>query len=761
MPLTDRMLDSILTSNIEYAIISWRMNLSRKNKEILIASLTPYFLERAEFWFSQNFAKIKSLAQTQVWWRENTVFLEIDQRINLFELLRRLTDMGYERVQTLGAKGELAQRGGILDIFPINAEHAWRLEFTGNSLAEIFTLEIKALRKDEEIKKSLLKRAAQSLLSSLKPDEFVVHLDHGIGVFKGYATHPGGQLSLSQPTPQSSEKFLVIEYAKSDKLYVPLALEEKLSRYIGFETPIVHRLGGTLWYNTKRKVKASAIETAQQLFEIYSRRAASRGFKFPVDDALQKELEDSFEYIETDDQLRVLRDVKKDMESEKPMDRLICGDVGFGKTEVALRAAFKAVAAGKQVAILTPTTILAHQHSQTFLKRLKKFPINIALLSRLESKKEQKETIKKIKENKIDIAIGTHRLIQKDVEFSNLGLVIIDEEQRFGVKQKEKFKEWRAGVDVLSLSATPIPRTMHLALSGLRDISLIQTAPPGRLPVKTIIEPYSQKTVKGAIEKEIERGGQVYYLHNRVETIELVKRQIEKLLNIPSPPMRGGVGWGAENRTNTTSPLSPPQLRRGGILPRVAIAHGRMNEKQLIKVMDEFGAGQIDILIATTIIENGLDFPNVNTLIVDNATKLGLAQSYQIRGRIGRSNRQAYSYFLYNVKLRPQAPDTTLLPNDSQASGRNGIPHRKSRAQSGQKGLPGAWTKNLTDITQQRLDALKEAEALGSGYQIALRDLEIRGAGNILGREQSGSINAVGLNLYVQMLNEAVEEMKK
>jgi len=702
--------------------------MSSSDKKILIASLTPYFLERDIFWFSQNFKKIEELSKTQVWWRENTVFLEPDQKINLFELLRRLTEMGYERVQTLGAKGELAQRGGILDISPINTENGFRLEFAGNRLAEIFPLEIKVLKKEKELKKSLASRLPQNLLSTLKPEEFVVHLDHGIGVFKGFAKELGGELSSSAPTPETKEKYFVIEYAKADKLYVPLDLEEKLARYIGFETPIVHRLGGTLWYNTKRKVKESVIATARQLFEIYSKRAASCGFQFPTDDDLQKELEESFEYIETDDQLRALQDVKKDMESEKPMDRLICGDVGFGKTEVALRVAFKAVTAGKQVAILTPTTILAHQHFHNFSDRLKKFPVVVALLSRLESKTQQHQSIKKIKEGRIDIVIGTHRLIQKDVEFANLGLVIIDEEQRFGVKQKEKFKELRAGaaprgdspqgeafygVDVLSLSATPIPRTMHLAISGLRDISLIQTAPPGRLPVKTIIEPYAQKTVKEAIEKELARGGQVYYLHNRVETIGLAKRQIENLLKSSPPQLRGRLRGGGVNFDFNTPPYPSPHLR-GGKKINIAIAHGRMHEKQLVEVMDKFGNREIDILIATTIIENGLDIPNVNTLIVDNATKLGLAQSYQLRGRIGRSNIQAFAYFLYNAKY-------------------------------------------LTDIAQQRLDALKEAEALGSGYQIALRDLEIRGAGNVLGREQSGSINAVGLNLYVQMLNEAVD----
>jgi len=683
-------------------------------EKIFIASITPYFLERGILWFSQNFSKIEQVSKTQVWWKENTIFLEKDQQINLFELLRRLTEMGYERVQTLGLKGEFSQRGGILDIFPINDEIAYRLEFIGNRLAEIFPLELPKsdLKGTRGLTSKLSKRTPLKLLSNLKPEEFIVHLDHGIGVFNGYSIEPGGLISLVSPTPESAEKFFVIEYAKNDKLYVPLELENKLSRWIGFETPIVHRLGGTLWYKTKRKVKESAQDMAKQLFELYAHRAASQGFKFPSDDAMQKELEETFEYIETDDQLRAINDVKKDMEQEKPMDRLICGDVGFGKTEVALRAAFKAVAAGKQVALIAPTTILAHQHYLNFSKRLEKFPVNIALLSRLESKASQRQTIRQIKENQIDIVIGTHRLIQRDVEFSNLGLVIVDEEQRFGVKQKEKFKEWRAGIDILSLSATPIPRTMHLALSGFRDISLIQTAPPGRLAVKTIIDPLSQKIIKQAIVKEISRGGQIYYLHNRVETIELAKRQIEKLL---VPPFGKGRLGGILN-IKKNPPL--PSFKKEGEKIRIAVAHGRMREKQLVKTMDDFGAGKIDILIATTIIENGLDFPNVNTLIVDNATKLGLAQSYQLRGRIGRSNIQAYAYFLYN-------------------------------------------SKNLTEIAGQRLDALKEAEALGSGYQIALKDLEIRGAGNILGREQSGLVNAVGLNLYVQMLTEAVEEIKK
>ncbi len=695
--------------------------------EILIAGLTPYFLERGTFWFSQNYIEIKKAAQNQIWWKENSLFLEKDLKINLFALLRRLTELGYSRVQTLGAPGEFSQRGGILDIFPINSANAWRLEFSGNKIADIEILPVKILRKEKEIKKELAGRQPQSLLPGLKPGNFLVHLDHGIGVFAGFAERPGGKISTEPPTENTPEKFFVLEYAKNDRLYVPLALEQKLSRYIGFETPLVHRLGGTLWFNTKRRVKENALELAKELLELYARRSVSRGFQYPPDNDWQKKLESNFSYVETDDQAAAIAEVKRDMESDKPMDRLICGDVGFGKTEVALRAAFKAINAGQQVALLAPTTILANQHFATFSGRLEKFPVRVALLTRLQTKSRQQKIVKEAAEGKIDILIGTHRLLSPDVSFKNLGLVIIDEEQRFGVRQKEKFKELRAeavpggappaaaggalyAADILSLSATPIPRTMHLALSGLRDISNISTPPVGRLPIKTFIQPFNAKIIKQAILQELNRGGQVYYLHNRIETIELAVKQIKNLV---------------------------PQAK-------LAYIHGRLPEKQLVKIMDDFGRdsspsflkegwggfkkiplnpplqrgeSHIDVLVATTIIENGLDFPNVNTLIVANAARLGLAQAYQIRGRIGRSHYQAYAYFLYNAK-------------------------------------------KLTDIARERLDALKQAEALGSGYQLALRDLEIRGAGNILGREQSGPINAVGLNLYMQILNETMEELK-
>ena len=390
-----------------------------------------------------------------------------------------------------------------------------------------------------------------------------------------------------------------------------------------------------------------------------------------------------FKYEETPDQAEAIEEIKKDLEKDTPMDRIVCGDVGFGKTEVGLRAMVKVVKSGFQVVMICPTTILTNQHFQNFKERLKNLPIKIAMLSRLQLKKEQKGIIEGLKNGRIDIVVGTHRLFSRDIEFKNLGLLIIDDEQRFGVKQKEKFKKIRASLDVLSLSATPIPRTLYMALSSLKNISLIQTPPSGRLAVKTFIQPFKEDVIKKATENEILRNGQVYFLYNRVETIEKIKEFLEKLL---------------------------PKTKFG-------IAHGRMKEKELVKVMEDFQNKKINVLIATTIIENGLDLPNVNTLIVADSTRLGLSQAYQIRGRIGRSHIQAFAYFLY--------------------------------------------PKRLLGLAKQRLDALKEADELGSGYKIALKDLEIRGAGNILGREQSGNINKIGLNLYCQILSETIEKIKK
>ena len=639
---------------------------------VLIVSITPYFLDRGNFWFDKNLNKILEARKTQTFFEENTIYLEGNQKYNFSRFLRKLDEMGYEKVYKVSEPGEFSQRGGIVDVFPINSNQAIRFEFLGNRIENIFQLPIKI--EDEKPAKEILKKKLKSQklfsdLKGLKPGNYLVHLDHGIGIFNGQRTI-------------NKEQYYILEYAQGDKLYVPFGLERKLSRYVGFIEPKISRLGSLFWQRTKKKVKEETEKLARELLEIYAKREiASRPPYFPEDE-IDIQFASSFPYEETPDQIEVIEEIKKDLEKEKPMDRLLCGDVGFGKTEVALRAMIKVVKSGYQAAMICPTTILANQHFQNFKNRLKNLPIKVAMLSRLQSKREQKRIIEDLKKGKIDILVGTHRILSRDVSFKNLGLLVIDDEHKFGVKQKEKLKQMRASLDVLSLSATPIPRTLYMALSSLRSISLIQTPPIGRLPIKTFILPFKEKIIKTAIENEIKRGGQVYYLHNRVQTIEKVKNFLENLI---------------------------PNGKFG-------IAHGRLKEKDLVKVMEDFQAKEIDVLVATTIIEAGLDLPNVNTLIVADATKLGLSQAYQIRGRIGRSHTQAFAYFLHPQRLSP--------------------------------------------LAQERLDALKEAEELGSGYKIALKDLEIRGAGNILGKEQSGNINAVGLNLYCQILSEAIEKLK-
>ncbi|MFC1663854.1 DEAD/DEAH box helicase, partial [Patescibacteria group bacterium] len=521
--------------------------------------------------------------------------------------------------------------------------------------------------------KKLKSQRLFSDLKGLKSGDYLVHLDHGIGKFAGIFKILRGS---------DHENYYLLEYAEEDKLYVPLGLERKLSRYVGFIEPKISRLGSLIWQKTKRKIKEEAKKLAKELLEIYAKREVATRPPYLPDDEIDFQLSSSFKYKETPDQIEAIEEIKKDLEKDKAMDRIVCGDVGFGKTEVALRAMARAVKSGYQVAMICPTTILTNQHFQNFKARLKKLPITLSMLSRLENQKSQKKTIQDLKEGKVDIIIGTHRILSNDVEFKNLGLLIIDDEQRFGVKQKEKLKKAKASLDVLSLSATPIPRTLYLALSSLKNVSLIQIPPAGRLKIKTSILTWNKNIIKKAIENEISRGGQVYYLHNRVKTIKATEKFLKTLI---------------------------PKIKFG-------IAHGKLKEKKLIKVMNDFQEKKIDVLIATTIIENGLDLPNVNTLIVADSTRLGLAEAYQIRGRVGRSNIQAFAYFLYSKKLSEKA--------------------------------------------KLRLKALKEAEELGSGYKIALKDLEIRGAGNILGKEQSGNINKVGLNLYCQMLNEAIEKMK-
>ncbi|HPU58831.1 MAG TPA: transcription-repair coupling factor, partial [Candidatus Avimonas sp.] len=472
-----------------------------------------------------------------------------------------------------------------------------------------------------------------------------------------------------------------------DVLYVPVTQLDLVSKYIGTKDEVkvkIHRLGGQDWQKTKARVKSAVKDIAQQLIKLYAQRMSVKGFAFDPDSEWQYDFERRFEFEETEDQLRCVEEIKADMERDVPMDRLLCGDVGFGKTEVALRAAFKCVSQGKQCVFLVPTTILALQHYNTIVKRFEGFPVKVEMLSRFRSAKQQEEIIKKIKRGEIDIVVGTHRLLSKDVVFRDVGLVIVDEEQRFGVAQKERLKELWPNVDVLTLSATPIPRTLNMALSGIRDISVIEEAPQDRHPVQTYVLEYDAGIITDAIKRELRRNGQVYYLHNRVETIEKCAAGIQ--MRIPEA--------------------------------RIAIAHGKMSEEQLSEIWRQMLDHEIDVLVCTTIIESGIDIPNANTLIVENADRFGLSQLHQIRGRVGRSSRRAYAYLTF-VK-----------------------------------------GKVLSDVAAKRLEAIREFTEFGAGFKIAMRDMEIRGTGNLLGPEQHGQISAVGYDLYCKLLAEAVREMK-
>ena len=521
-------------------------------------------------------------------------------------------------------------------------------------------------------------RGPEISLADLEPGVFVVHIDHGVARFSG-TTHMGDGAD--------EREYLVLEYAESDKLYVPTDHLNRVSAYVGAQEhePSLTRLGAADWGRIKQRVKGAAREMAQELIRVNAARQLAKGHEFSPDSAWQQELEDSFPYMETPDQANAINEVKADMERTQPMDRLICGDVGYGKTEVALRAAFKTVSDGMQVGLLVPTTVLAQQHYATFTERLSPFPVRVEVLSRFRTHKEQQQVIEGLKAGEVDIVIGTHRLLQKDVQFKNLGLAVVDEEQRFGVSHKERFKQLRRQVDVLTLSATPIPRTLNMALSGLRDLSSMASAPEARLPVKTFVSEYSEDVVKEAILREMERGGQVFYLHNRVRTILQTADDIRKL--IPTA--------------------------------RVMVGHGQMAESELEDVMIDFANGEADVLVCTTIIESGLDMPNVNTLIVERADRFGLAQLYQLRGRVGRGQHRAYAYL-----LAPRG-------------------------------------RRITEAAEMRLQAILEASELGAGFRIAMRDLEIRGAGNILGADQSGHIQEVGLDLYTQLLHEAVRDLER
>jgi len=515
------------------------------------------------------------------------------------------------------------------------------------------------------------------LFVDITPGDYVVHVEHGIAKFTGVTT-----INIDN----TEKEYLVLRYAANDKLYVPTDQIDRVARYIGAgeRPPVLSRLGTQEWTRTKQRTKESVENIAQELLVLYAARGVVPGFAFSPDTVWQQEIEASFPYIETPDQIEVVRRVKEDMEKTKPMDRLVCGDVGYGKTEVAIRAAFKVVMDNKQVAVLVPTTVLAQQHFSTFKQRLDAFPMRIEVLSRFQTPREQQAILEGLANGSVDICIGTHRLVQKDVAFKDLGLLIIDEEQRFGVTHKEHFKKMRREVDVLTLSATPIPRTLHMSLVGVRDMSTMETPPEERLPIKTYVAEYDDHLVREAILRELERNGQVFLVHNRVRSIGFIAGKLRSLV---------------------------PEAK-------IAIAHGQMPEGELERVMTDFTQGRSDVLVCTTIIESGLDMPNVNTLIVNKADKFGLTELYQLRGRVGRGAELAYAYFLFD------------------------------------KG------KRLTPTAEKRLRTIFEATELGAGFGIAMKDLEIRGAGTLLGVKQSGFISAVGFSLYCRLLAEAVEERK-
>ena len=511
----------------------------------------------------------------------------------------------------------------------------------------------------------------------LQVGDYVVHVEHGIGQYQGLKEINQGD---------GNAEFMLLEYAEAARLYVPLTRLDLVQKYRSAEgvKPALNHLGSATWAKTKARVRKAMKDMTEELLKLYAQRKTAQGHAFPADNQWIREFEDAFEYSETEDQDQAIKDVKRDMESQQPMDRLLCGDVGYGKTEVAMRAAFKAINDNKQIAVLAPTTVLAFQHFETFKQRFAAFPVNIEMISRFRSAKQQKEILQKVEGGKVDILIGTHRLLSKDVKFADLGLLVVDEEQRFGVRHKERLKQMRKEVDVLTMSATPIPRTLHMSLVGLRDMSVIETPPKDRIAIQTVVASWDEKLIRSALEQELERGGQAYFVHNRVDTIWEIAAKLQEMV---------------------------PRAR-------IIVGHGQMSEGELEKVMLKFMRHEADILVATTIIENGLDIPLCNTILINRAERFGLSELYQLRGRVGRSNRRAYAYL--------------LIPSDIE----------------------------LTPIARRRLAALKEFSDLGAGFKIAALDLELRGAGNLLGGEQSGHIEAVGFDLYTQMLEQAVREIK-
>jgi len=680
--------------------------------------------------------------------------IKLNQKIDPSQLAKKLADLGYEsvRASTPTKPGEFARRGNLIDIWLERYKLPVRIDLIGEKIENIYLFnyltqeKVKALKEVYIVPFGVTPKMAPKwtrtakfpagggkierlFLSEIAPGDLVVHIDHGVGRFLGIidgqsgfrnirdqtplpperaplAKKPSGtprQVGASdriiysehQPAQLKTNQFLVVEYTKGDKLYVPVEQIERLTKYIGAPgfKPRLNTLGTGSWERIKAKVAESVVKVARELLNLYARRELTKRMPASPDTSWQKALEDSFEFTETEDQIRATIEIKKDLESPRPMDRVLVGDVGFGKTEVAIRVAFKVVQDSKQVAVLVPTTLLGQQHYHLFRKRLKEFPVKVEMLSRFKSPEQQKEILGKLNSGEIDIVIGTHRLLSSDVEFKNLGLLIIDEEHRFGVQHKEKLKSLRTSVDILSMSATPIPRTLHMTLTNLRDISVLREPPKGRQPIETSISEFDSQKIKAAIGTEIERGGQVYYVFNKVATISKKAAELASLI-----------------------PEAKVVFAHGQMDRRMQNAELRINN--LEGVMEEFYSGRANVLVCTTIIGLGLDMPNVNTIIIENVQRFGLAEIHQLRGRVGRSERKAFAYLFY--------PKGYLPVGDA----------------------------------LERLISVAAAKELGAGFTLAKKDLEIRGAGNLLGTAQHGNISLVGFELYLQLLSQTIEKLK-
>ena len=647
-----------------------------QKENLLIVGLTPSLLEKPVLWFQKKEKEIISKRAVNTWWKRNIFILEKNLRIKPSEFLRTLNELGYAKTSPGKIKkGEFFTQGSAISIFPINEKSPWVVEFLNNS---IDTLEKRPLLNLGNTSPDILCRNKQfrHSMSGFRPGDYVVHIDHGIGVFK--------KMSQEAFCPT---KYFKIEYAPPkngsapDTLLVPEGQKQKIHLYLGLKNPIIHRLGGSLWQKTKKKAKADIIKFANELLASWKKRMSEK--KEPVlPDSLERELWGNCPFELTKSQEKAFNEILRDFEKTKPMERMLAGDVGFGKTEIALRSALRMALNNRQTALLTPTTILANQHIQTFKDRLKNLPVKIACLSRLESGAQIKKAVRGIQEGSAEIIIGTHRMLSKDIKFKNLGFLIIDEEQRFGVKHKESLKKQFPNIDILFLSATPIPRTLSLALSKIYSLSILTEPPPDKKSTRTFVLPKSEKIIKDAVKKELKQKGQVYYL---VPKIKNIARTTDFL--------------------NSLFPKTPK-----------GIIHGKLPQKEIVNVMEKFRQNKIKILVSTTIIESGLDISNANTLIVEDASKLGLSQAHQIRGRVGRGAIPSFAYFLYT-------------PN------------------------------RLKEKAQTRLNELYLNQKLGAGFSIAKKDLELRGAGNILGREQSGTANKIGWNLYYQLLGETIKNL--